>query len=551
MLSATATTTLEILTSPLTGPELVRDYLAGAPGAAPFYAAYPFDPEAYRRKAAAVTRRLPAAQRALLAPALRPLSAGAAARLDRILAGDGYVVTTGQQAGLFGGPLYTVNKALSALRLAEALEALLEKPVLAVFWIAADDHDWAEVNHTWVLDRNGAALRIDVSADPAAVPHAMADRPLGDGIRAALEALERALPETDFSPALLDAVRSAYRPDTTVAGAFEALLAELFEGHDLALLNSAHPALRQAASPLVRRALENSARDSALIAGATERLAAAGYPAQVQVADAASNVFLHDEHGRDRLVRESGAWETRRTRRRLEDDALAALLQEQPERFSPNVFLRPVVESALLPTLAYVGGPAEISYFAQIGCLFEAHGVEPPIAFPRFRITLVEGRVRRVLEKFGLDVDAFTRPLHELIAELVRREVPEEVTRAVSGMRAAVAEGYAALTHGAAAVDPTLEAWMLKQRNAALINLNDAERKVASHLRRRMNIEIGQLERAAASIAPAGTPQERALSVIPYLARYGPELLRDMKASLRVELTGSPGAAWAGVRCEG
>lgn len=549
-MSATATTSLEILAAPLTGGDLVRHYLAGEPSLSPFYAGHPSDPEAYQRKAAAVAQRLSAESRALVAPALRPLSAGAAARLGRILSGDGYVVTTGQQAGLFGGPLYTVNKALSAMRLAEALEERLGEPVLAVFWIAADDHDWAEVDHTWVLDREGGTRRIRVTSDADLPPHAMADRLLGDGVSAALDALERALPESEFTPSVLGAVRAAYRPDATVAGAFETLLATLFEGHDLALMSSSHPAVKRASAPVLRRAIERSESDAATLARTTKRLAAAGYPAQVQLADEASNVFLHDEHGRDRMVREGDGWELRRSRRRLTDEEVNALLSEQPERFSPNVLLRPVVESTILPTLAYVAGPAELSYFAQIGCLFEAHGVEPPIVYPRFRIMLLEGRVRRVLEKFGLEVEDFARPVHALTADLVRREVPAEATRAIEAMRAAIGAGYADVTGGAAVVDATLEAWMEKQRNAALINLNDAERKVASHLRKRMQIEIGQIEKAANAIAPNGAPQERVLNVIGFLARHGTDLLRDMKAALQVDLTSSSRTGWTGVRCE-
>lgn len=549
ILSVTAPTSLEILAAPITGSALVFDYLAADPRLSTFYFGHPYDARAYRRKADAVSKRLDARARERLRAALRPLTPAASGRLDRILAGDGFVVTTGQQAGLFGGPMYTVNKALSAIRLARELERLVDRPVLAVFWIAADDHDWAEVDHTFLLDRDGYAVRLDVAADPDLPPVAMADRRLGPDVSRAVDALARLLNGTAHGAPLVEAVRAAYRPDATVAGAFEALLGKLFEGLDIALVSSAHPALRQGAAPIIARALEHSASDGAAVAEATERLTAAGYTPQVPLADDASNVFFHDDSGRDRLVRDGTVWETRRSRRRIPDGELRELVREQPERFSPNVLLRPVVESALLPTLAYVAGPAELSYFAQIGCLFAAHGIEPPLVFPRFRITLVEGRVRRVLEKFELAPEDFARPLHELTAELVRREMPADAVRALEGMRTAIAEGYGRLAASAVEVDPTLDGWMKRQRNAALLNLNDAERKLAAHVRKRMRIEIGQIERAASALAPFGVPQERRLGILPFVARHGTDLLREMKAALEIQWSDVPAPGWDGVHC--
>jgi bacillithiol biosynthesis cysteine-adding enzyme BshC len=527
----------------------VRDYLERAPSLAPFFAGHPSDPEAYRRKALAVANRLDEQQRRLLAPAIRPLSTGAETKLERILSGDGFVVTTGQQAGLFGGPLYTVYKTLSAMRLAEKLEFLLDRPILPLFWVAADDHDWAEVNHVSVLDRSGSLVGIAVEAPGDLPQHSMADRQLGPHITNAIAALADALPVTEFTPGLLDMVRSTYRPEVSVASAFEELLANLFQDHDLLLMSGAHAAVKQAALPVFLRELQNSDAHAERVKRQTARLEAEGYDAQVPTDSGAANLFLHDEHGRERLVREDGAWSLRRTKRRLADDEVERLMRETPARFSANVLLRPVLESSVLPTVAYVGGPAEVGYFAQIGCLFRAHDVEPPLVFPRFQLTLVEGRVRRVLEKFGLEVTDFERPLHEVAASLIRDDLPPDVTAAAEAMRDALREGYARMTRAAVEVDPTLDGWLSKQRNGALNALEDAERKVASHLRKRKETELAQLGRAAVSLAPEGSPQERVLNVLPFLARYGPDLIRDMKASLSVEL-GPPATAWTGVHCE-
>lgn len=549
MSSTVAATTIEILAGQLPGPALVRDLLAGRPALAPFFAGHPHDAAAYERKARAVRARLNGEDRNRLRSAIRPLSPGAASRLESILAGNGFVVTTGQQAGLFGGPLYTVHKILSAGALASALEDLLKVPVLPLFWVAADDHDWAEVRHTTVLSGDGTPALIEIDQPEDTPPHAMADRVLGRELDAALSRLEQLIPATEFSDGLLEQVRSAYRPGRTMAAAFESLLADLFRGHDLLLLSSAHPALKEAARPVLLREVRHAGEHARVVREQTERLASAGYGPQVEISDDAANLFFHDEQGRHRLVRDGDGWTLRRTRRRMSEAELIAMLEDSPGRFSPNVLLRPVVESALLPTLAYVGGGAEVSYFAQIGCLFHAHGIEPPLVHPRFHVTYVEARVRRVLQKFGLDMAHLDRPFHELAAGLVRDDLPPGVTESADGMRAALETGFQHMIEAAQAIDPTLGAWLEKQRNAATFRVSDAEQKVARHLRRRKRIELGQLERAVGGLRPGGAPQERVLNVLPFLARHGPDLLRETRAALRVELQPEV-AGWTGVSCD-
>src|SRR5690606_4858248 len=223
----------------------------------------------------------------------------------------------------------------------------------------------------------------------------------------------------------LDLVRSAYQPDRPMADAFEALVAGLFARFDLLIVDPAHPEVKRAAAPILAHELKHAAAHAVLLAQQSDRLRAAGYEPQVPVSDDATNVFLHDEQGRERLVHEDGRWILRRTKRELTEDELHALLEESPGHFSPNVLLRPVVESAVFPTICYVGGPSEVAYFAQIGCLFLAHGIQPPVVLPRFGVTIIENKVRKVLERFGMDASEFRRPFHEIATQYVREEMPE------------------------------------------------------------------------------------------------------------------------------
>jgi len=333
-----------------------------------------------------------------------------------------------------------------------------------------------------------------------------------------------------------------------MAAAFEAALAAVLDGQDIALVSSAHPLVKQHAAPVLAEALEQAARDEAQVIGQTERLRSAGYHAQVSVAPGASNVFYRDEQGRDRLVREGGRWALRRTRRALTGAELQSRLAQDPASFSPNVLLRPVVESALFPTLAYVGGPAETSYFAQIGCLFRAHGIMPPVVFPRHSVTIVEPPVARALARFGMELAQLQQPLEDVVAGLIRRELPVGVTGELDRLRAHLARDYEALAQAAEPVAPGVRSPLASARKQALAQVAAMEKRIVQHTEREQAVRLEQLRRAAAMVQPGGQPQERTLNVLPFLARYGPELIARILAELPVDLSVRL-PAFAGVEC--
>jgi bacillithiol synthase len=526
------------------------DYTAHAPALAPFFFGAPFDADAYRRKADEVRSRFDPGPLAAVGDAIRATDDDAARKLRAVSAGQGFLVTTGQQPGLFGGPLYTIHKALSAIALARRLEAVLETPVLPVFWIASDDHDWDEANHVHLLDTGNELHRLALDGEPAWA-RSMGRRALGGGAEKALSELDQILPRSDFTPQLLERLRAAYSGSgKTVAGAFARTLEGLFEGVSMGFVDAQDPVIRRQGREVIRRELAGSEAHERALAEQTARLEAAGYEAQVPILPGASNVFYEDEeHGRERLLREDGGWVLRRSKRRLSQGELEGLEEEWPERFSANVVLRPVLESAVLPTLAYVAGPGETRYLAQTGCLFQAHGVAMPLVFPRFGVTLIEAKVEKVLGKFGLDADVFAkRPVHELVAEAVREDVPEGVTSAVGHLRQSLQEGYEAVFEAAKEIDPTLKGPIFQARNDGFKALSEVEKKIRQHVKLQEETHLEQLEKAAVNLAPGGKPQERVLNVHQYLARYGEALLPAILERMEVRLD-SDGTGWRGVRC--
>jgi bacillithiol biosynthesis cysteine-adding enzyme BshC len=478
-----------------------------------------------------------------LSPALSDAFVPSEARdtaLAKLAEPGAVAVTSGQQPGLFTGPLYTVHKALSTAALARVLERRWSRPVVPVFWIAGDDHDFAEASHTAWLGADGSLV---AAALPPRAPDApltpMYRQPLGDGVVAALEALGTSLPTSEFRDDALAWLARHYRPDATVAAAFAGAMAELLAPAGIVCFDSSHPAAKAAAAPLVLRALERAGEIDNELERQMETLGETTRTSGVMVGDGAALVMLEGRQGRDRLVALDGAFTTRRSRERFDLDALAAIAEREPTRLSPNVLLRPVIESALLPTVAYLGGPAELRYLALTPPVYRGLDVEAQRPLPRWSGVLVEPRVDRVLAKFGIGLNELMEPAGSLESRLVRSQLPSEAVGALEAVRTAVEQGYGTLERSAGEIDPTLVRPVQSARHQALSGTQEIEKKLVQHLKRRQETELGQIARARTAVLPGGKPQERVLTLAPFLARYGPALLHDLREAIEAWYAGA------------
>jgi bacillithiol synthase len=525
---------------PLRGPPLVEDYLAGRDPAASFYAGHPGSLDGFRAKLEETGRRFGPAERRAAAAALRPTSRGAAERLRRFVAEGGAFVTTGQQAGLFTGPLYTIHKIVTAIRLADALEAALGTVVLPVFWVASEDHDFAEARETFFVGEGGELVRLAASrTDPRDVP--MSDMQLDPHISDLSDSLRYAIAVEDYTHDHLTRFLSSYQAGETVAVAFRDTVERLFAGFDLLVTDAADPALKASSMPVLQRAIAEAAAQEAALEDRTRALEGAGYGGQVALVRGAANVFYHGPGGRERLVRGADGWRAPGNRRRFTERELVEAIARDPGRFSPNVLLRPVVESAVFPTLAYVGGPAEIAYFAQAAPLFDAAGIRPPVAFPRFSATLVPPEVDEARPAVPLEDGELALPEHEAWALVGRRTLPGEVRARMEAVRRALVGGFGPLIEAAEAIDPNLRPVLGSRRDRAMLEIAEAERKVLSHHRKRSPERLAALRLVRNHLAPLGQPQERVLNVFPFLAR-DPRLLERLAAAMEVRFPAPAGA---------
>ena len=525
---------MELIVGRPAGSRVVQDYVEGEAAARPFFPHAFSSQQDFVAKAAEVDGRFDRAARERAVEAIIVPPEGDAARLEEFVERGGYMVTTGQQPALFGGPLYNIHKALTAVRMAEALEATLSKPVLPVFWVASEDHDWAEANHTDLIGVDNELHRFEIEAPDPDVHPPIHRIPLGPSVSGTVEMFLQSLPQTEFSGEYFDLIRGSFTPGVTLSEAFHAVFQHLLGRFGLFFTDAAHPAVKRHSAPTLLRELDRCTEFEAVLRSTAEGLSDAGYGLQVPILEGGVNLFLEGPAGRERLYRDDGGFRLRTSGMHLSAAEVRSRQAEAPSVLSPNVLLRPVVESVVFPTLSYVGGPGEIAYFAQLGAYFQAHGLEMPIVCPRFGVTPVESKIRKVLQKFGLDVQALQRPFHEVARDFAREEVPGEVKRALGGLRGAIGKGVGELQQAVKSIDPTLKGTVQHVRSQAFSAIDDLEKKILHALKRENEIALSQLAKAQVHLFPSGRPAERVQNPLYFLTRYGGAVLDSMYDQFRV-----------------
>lgn len=500
--------TPRVLTEPMGGGALARAAVAGTtpPG---WFLPHPRGAEAWRSHAETVRSAFPGARwLELLRPAIAP-SGAAAERLDRVASGRGILVTTGQQPGLFGGPGYTWLKAISALALADRLEREIGIPCAPLFWAATDDADFEEASFTYV--NIGAESRRIAIPRQGADGLVMSQMPLGS-VREQMASLLDATGAAAHGD-VLDALRRAYHPDATVGGAYVDFLRSVLEPLGIGVLDAWHPTVRSAARPTLVEALERSSVIDEALALRIVSIERAGYRAQVARVPKLSIVFRSTGGIKERVPLAQAADAVQR------DDLV----------LSPTVLLRPVVERRLLPSVAYVGGPGEIAYFAQVGAVAEAMGAAIPLVVPRWSATIVEPAVDRMLGRLGMVYDDVRVP-HAAERRIGERAMPAIVRESLEALRQAVEERMDVVS-ATQQVRRLVSAEVLDGARAQLRHrIERLERRLRAAATRAEEDAVRDLASVRAALVPQGERQERRLNVVPLLARHGESLLAQLRA---------------------
>ena len=507
-------------------PRLSRLFLDYAESREPLTPFFPFSPYSQKWTTPGQDPALRSAVADLLEEQNRGFGASAAtlANIARLRQGAPAVVT-GQQVTLFGGPLFTLFKAATAIRKAKDTGAV------PIFWLATEDHDLEEADHVTLPSRHELRKLHLAHADSR---QPVGNLPLGPNIAPVLaQAAELLGP----SP-ILDTLEAASTPDATFAQAFGKLLATIFSDDGLILIDAADRRYHALGAPVLRHAIEHAAELESALLERNKLLEIRGYHAQVLVAPSSSLIFLLDDETGARLAlkrknehlalkRENGNWTT--GKKSFSTPELLAILDSAPERISPNALLRPVFQDFLLPTAAYIGGPAEIAYFAQSQVLYDAILGRTTPVIPRLSATLIEPSVATILARHELALDDILA-VHpdELAQRLGARSMPIEGKRKLASAGNALDEELTSLTQWMHALDPGLGRSADVSASKMRYQMNRLRRLAANYQLQTETSLRRHIDALYLNLFPDNHPQERIIGAAAFLARYGDSLVPQL-----------------------
>jgi bacillithiol synthase len=415
------------------------------------------------------------------------------------------VVVTGQQVGLFGGPAYTIYKAVTAVKLAQDFTAR-GIPTVPIFWLASEDHDFPEVSNVYTFDAAQHPIRLHVDAAHSG------SQPVG-GIRLEhppLDELRKSLAGFPYADGVMNAVEQSYRPGATMTEGFRALLQSLLGHMGLITLDPLDPALRAIWAPKVAEALSAAPELKAKLLERNRELSAAGYHAQVHLEPKTSLFFLLEKG--------------QRVPQRLKDSEFGSLCDRAAD-VSPNALLRPVLQDYLLPTIAYIGGPAELAYFAQSSVIYQQLLGRMPIVMARSAFTLLDARAQKLLDRYKLSVTDVLVHEEALKDRLAHALVPENLERSLVDAGGQIDRSLSHLTEELERFDPTLAASLQKSRAKMLYQVEKMRRKTGREILRRDTRASADAQYLNGLLYPHRHLQERFYSILPFLAKHGMDVV--------------------------
>ncbi len=501
--------------------KLFADFVYHFDRVAGYYEASPMNPDAYRDAAARID--YPESRRAAMAAVLREQN-GESAALALFEKPGTVAVVTGQQVGLFSGPCYTIYKALTAAKLAARLNEQ-GIPAVTVFWLATEDHDFEEVRHAWSFGADQRPVSHEVRG-PNGDPVPVGDVAPGDYPVAALRAL---LADLQFGEEVSTLVEESYAAGRTLGASFQRLLEKLLPKFGLLFLDPMRAGMRAIAAPLVADAVRASASLSARLKARNKELEAAGYHAQVHFEDKNSLFFLL-EGGHRLTLRRDGETYLHATGK-----ISSAELAARADHISPNALFRPVVQDYALPTVAQIGGPAEIAYLAQTQVLYQELGRRGPVVVPRAGFTLLDARGTKLMERYGLRIPHFYDGFEPLQQRIASALVPASLQGSIHAVRESATASLDKLRADLSGFDPTLATALDKSRAKMLYQLSKIEAKTARRA-------LAQDQRAQTEAAylysllyPNKHLQERVYTILPFLAKHGLDLIDRVHDELHLD----------------
>jgi bacillithiol biosynthesis cysteine-adding enzyme BshC len=516
---------------------LAADYAYNFPAVEPFFAGNPSHKTAWSdairrtqshpRSRADIAAVLQAQQARRGAP---QASRDAAARLADP---NTVAIVTGQQAGLFGGPLFTLLKALTALKLAAQVTQEQGVPAVAIFWIDAEDHDWDEVRSCTVFDSGLAARSVALPARPAGAPVPVATVKLDRHITTTLDELEQLLPPTEFRDGVMQDLRACYTEGRGMAEAFGRWMEQVLGSRGLVVYDASDSASKPIASRVFVSELSKPGETAKLASAAGAHLVSRGYHSQVHAHDEGLALF-HLEGGRLAIRQQGGQFVV--GDRSIAPAALVQEAADRPSAFSPNVLLRPIVQDTLFPTICYVAGPNELAYLGQLRGVYDRFGIPMPLMYPRASATLLDSAAMRFLTKYGLPLEALQPQDESALNQLLESQIPPAVEASFSDASQAIERSMRSILDSIGTIDPTLEGASQSTLGRMQHDLQTLHNKMIQAAKRRDETLRRQYMRTRALAFPDGHAQERTIGFVSFLNQYGPAVVDRLEQELPLDM---------------
>lgn len=450
--------------------------------------------------------------------------------LERFRDDNALAIVTGQQLGIYGGPLYTILKTISTIHLAHRLEQKFNRPVIPVFWLADEDHDYDEIRGLNVLDNDEVA---HVELPPVEESHpTVAEMTIPEQLNEMRDKLRELLYDTDFSDELWELLDEAFQPGSTFFEGFGQLISSLFSKHGLVLAGSNHPQVKNLTSNLLKRSIADADKVRQTLEEQTSRLTEQ-YHQQVTLYD--SNLFyLDDKAGRTKISRNGSGWHAEQSEE-WDTNQLVTEIEEQPEKFSPNVFLRPILQDALLPTLGYVAGPGETAYFGQMKGLYSCFNLEMPVIFPRLSATLIEPAIDRIIGELPFEFHEYDNRIEDLESDYVDRTEQHDLEALFENWKQDIEELVDSRKDTISGIDSTLEGAVEKTTSRYFGELDKLKGKVYRSVKKQDEIQLKRIRRIKSNLFPDDDLQERTIAAIFFMNKYGIDIWDRLLDSLDSE----------------
>jgi|GEM_PF-136499 len=452
---------------------------------------------------------------------------------------DAVAVVTGQQAGVFTGPLYTVYKALAAVQLSERYRSELGRKSVPIFWVAADDHDFEEIRSIQFVDWQARVKTLSYASQEAFEGLSAFDIP-ADGAR--LGELVRTLDEETLDHERKKEIVSFLHDSVTGKGSladwFGSLILRMFRDTGLVVFFAHKPRARQLAAQVLTEEIRSPGATTEMINKTSRKLASLGYPSQIEKKPNETHFFLYLNGKRRKVLFERDRYYLPDEDTSIDQAEMGQICESEPDRLSPNVVLRPVVQGAILPTLDYVAGPGEIGYWAQLRGVFERFGVPMARVFPRPHVVLVTGRCAKLIERHNVDLDRLVAGQAASVVEENSGAQNSAGERVLSGLSDGIVSQFDRYLAEISAVDASLGASAAKLKLKIEYELEKLNRKAGAARERRTEQSLGETGELSANLLPNNKPQERVFNIFPYLMESGWTLIPRLMQNVDVGRAG-------------